>query len=327
MVGGRRTGEVRAGGCHWLCQCSSTGCQYTGGASDIRRWRTALAVVLCLAGTAGACLPAVADASDGTSSSRAASDEATRAIPWQHLTRAHRANVQHVVRDASIYRRLPVRVIDCDPDMFTFLLRHPEVVVDTWRLMGISRVSLDRLAEGAYRGTDGAGTVGQIRVVYADWGPEAQNLAVIYAQGAYEGGPLTAPVKAESVVLLRSVSVREENGRHYVTVRVDSFIRIDRLGVELVAKTIQPWIARATDQNFIETLTFVSNFSRTAEKNPQGMQRLASRLPSVDEPTRHELVQLCFRTADRYADAQQSRHAGQTLLARHDSPIATGQGR
>lgn len=302
----RRAGEVRAG---------VPGCP--GRAVVAAAWRTALAVVLCTAG-----LPAVAAASDGASSSRAASSDAIHAIPWAQLPGPQRASVRQVVADASIYRRLPVRVIDCDPDIFTFLLRHPEVVVDTWRLMGVSRVSLSRLAEGAYRGTDGAGTAGQVRVVYADWGPAAKNLAVIYAEGAYEGGPLAGPVKAQSVVLLRSGSIREENGRSYVTVRVDSFIRIDRLGVELVAKTIQPWIAHTADQNFIETLTFVSNFSRTAERNPHGMERLAHRLPSVDEPTRRELVQLCFRTADRYADAAQARRDDAALLARH-VPAAT----
>jgi hypothetical protein len=68
-----------------------------------------------------------------------------------------------------------------------------------------------------------------------------------------------------------------------------------------VARTIQPWISKTADHNFLETLTFVSNFSRTAEQNPSGIERLAMRLPSLDPPTRNELVALSFRTAERYA--------------------------
>ncbi len=296
--------------------------QETGHNARAALRRAALAVVLCTAvgGWAGLVRPATA--AEGVSSSRAAA-EAVRAIPWQQLSQADRATVRHVISDASIYRQLPVRVIDCDPDMFTFLLQHPEVVVDTWRLMGVSRVSLNRLSEGAYRGTDGAGTTGQVRLVYADWGPDAKNLAIVCADGAYQGGPLTGAVNAQSVMVLRSGGIREENGRYYVTVRVDSFIRIERLGVELVAKTIQPWIVRVADQNFVETLTFVSNFSRTAERNPQGMQRLAGRLPTVDEPTRHKLVALCFQTADRYADAPPARQGDPARLARHEEPAAS----
>jgi hypothetical protein len=84
-----------------------------------------------------------------------------------------------------------------------------------------------------------------------------------------------------------------------------------------VAKTVQPWIAKTADQNFIETLSFVSNFSRTAEKNPQGMQRLASRLQALDEPTRNELVTLCFRTAEHSAQRDAAR-TGAIMAARPD---------
>ena len=73
---------------------------------------------------------------------------------------------------------------------------------------------------------------------------------------------------------------------------------------------MQPWINKSADQNVIETLTFVSNFSRTAERNPQGMQRLANRLNAIDEPTRNELVSLCFRTADRYSQRDATSRTG-----------------
>jgi hypothetical protein len=88
------------------------------------------------------------------------------------------------------------------------------------------------------------------------------------------------------------------------------------MGIELVAKTVQPWISKTADRNLIETLSFVSNFSRTAEKNPQGMQRLSTRLASLDEPTRNELVALCFRTAQRYARHGDIGHNGAAYLAR-----------
>jgi hypothetical protein len=162
-------------------------------------------------------------------------------------------------------------------------------------------VKLEPIAANAYRGTDGVGTAGNIRYVYANWGPDANNTAVVYADGAYDGKPLVTALRAQSLLLLRSGSIQETDGRRYVTVRVDSFIHIDQMGIELVAKTVQPWINKTADQNFIETLSFASTFSRTAEKNPQGMQRLAARLNSIDEPTRHELVELCYRTAARYA--------------------------
>ncbi len=252
-----------------------------------------LAIVLILAEnrcTLAAPFGSLADfgtSSSDATSSRAARDEAIRSLPWKQMSPANRQMAQTILNDASIYRRLPTRIIDCDPDLFTFLLQHPEIVIDVWRVMGISQVALNRAPNGVYHGTDGAGTQGTVRYLFSNWGANAQNLAVIYADGAYTGAPFVTPLKAQSIMLLRSSAVRETNGRHYITVRIDSFVRIEQLGIEIIAKTVQPWINRTADQNVIETLTFVSNFSRTAEKNPAGMQRLACRLNGIDEPTRN----------------------------------------
>jgi hypothetical protein len=280
----------------------------------IHRRGLMLASIACAAAVCLLPLAALANNTEATSS-RTARDEAVRAIPWRQIPTEHRRAAQYVVKNASIYRRLPTRVIDCDPDMFNFLLQHPEVIIDVWRVMGISQVTLQRFADGAYRGSDNAGTTGTVRFLFSQWGQDAQNLAVILADGMYEGRPFVTPLKARTIILLRSGAVRETNGRHYVTVRVDSFVRIEQMGVELVAKTAQPWISKTADRNLIETLTFVSNFSRTAEKNPQGMQRLATRLATIDEPTRKELVALCFRTAERYTQNGKPPRDGAPLLA------------
>lgn len=256
-------------------------------------------------------------ASDATSN-RSARDEAIRMLPWKQMSPASRRTAQSVINNASIYRRLPTRIIDCDPDLFTFLLQHPEVVIDVWKVMGVSQVALNKAPDGVYYGTDGAGTTGTVRYLFSNWGANAQNMAVVYADGGYIGAPFVTPLKAQSIMLVRSSAVQETNGRRYITVRIDSFVRVEQLGIEIIAKTVQPWINKTADQNLIETLTFISNFSRTAEKNPQGMQRLATRLNAVDEPTRNELVALCFRTAERYAQRDQPTRTG-AILAHRDA--------
>jgi hypothetical protein len=281
--------------------------------------RTALVLALFVSSQAYAAWPGQRDAeSTDATSSRAAREEATRLIPWKQMSPENRKLTQSVIGNTSIYRRLPTRIIDCDPDLFTFLLQHPEIVVDVWRVMGVSQVALTRGNDGVYRGTDGAGTTGSIRYLFSNWGPDAKNLAVAYADGSYTGAPFVTPLKAQTIMLIRSSAVRETNGRRYITVRIDSFVHIDQMGIEMIAKTVQPWITKTADQNLIETLTFVSNFSRTAEKNPEGMQRLAARLNAVDEPTRSQLVTLCFRTAERYAGRDRATPTGATPQVQGD---------
>ena len=155
---------------------------------------------------------------------------------------------------------------------------------------------------------------------------------MIFADGTYEGKPFVKPLKAQSHLLLRSGAIQKPTAGTTLPSASIPSCEIEQMGIELVAKTVQPWISKTADRNFIETLSFVSNFSRTAEKNPQGMQRLATRLATIDEPTRNELVALCFRTAERYAaatsptsppllaqrtNAQRQTLAGSNLSRRH----------
>jgi hypothetical protein len=257
-------------------------------------WRAWVLLALLTTGAQAAAPSDNAPAASGSdaTSSRAARDEAVRAIPWKSMSPAGRQTAQSIINNTSIYRRLPTRIIDCDPDLFTFLLQHPEVVIDVWRVMGISQVALIKAPDGSYRGSDGAGTTGNVRYLFSNWGEGAHNTAVVYADGAYQGPPFGTALKAQTIMLMRSDSIRETNGRRYITVKVDTFVRIEQLGVEIIAKT------------------FVSNFSRTAEKNPQGMKRLAGRLNTLDEPTRAQLVNLCFRTAERYAQRDNGTRTG-----------------
>lgn len=233
-------------------------------------------------------------------SDREARDEAMRAMPWNALNPAERRTVQYIIKNATIYRRMPTRVVDCDPAVFNFLGQNPEVVTELWKMMGVANLDLVRIAPDTYRAADEAGTTGTLKFLKANWNPNAQNTILVYCEGTYQGAPLPGQLTARSVLLLRSGSYTETNGRPYVTARLDSFVVVDRLGAEMVAKTIQPLIVKTADHNFVETMKFVSNFNQTAETNPQGMQRLAGRLEKLDESTRQAMAQVCAETAARY---------------------------
>ena len=234
----------------------------------------------------------------GATSKSQAREEAKRAIPWRQLTLQQRRSVQSVCKNSNIYRRLPVRVIDCDPDIFSFLMQRPEVVADTWRTLGVSKFKVQRQGEQTYYAEDGMGTTGQFSFLSAEWGAKAFNRVLIFAEGSFQGKPLPRPIRARSVMLLRTGSVVETNGRTYVTAQLDTFLDIENVGVELVAKTIRPLITRVADHNFTETLTFVSNFSRAAERNPRGVEHFSQRLDAVDGATRDELIKLCYAAGE-----------------------------
>ncbi len=100
----------------------------------------------------------------------------------------------------------------------------------------------------------------------------------MYAEGVYDGPMFPQPVQAQCVLVLRAGYVQETNGRYYITNRLDTFIHIDHVGLDLVAKTFSPLVTKTIDINFRETAAFVGVVSRTAAVNPQGMRRLAAKL-------------------------------------------------
>lgn len=245
--------------------------------------------------------------------------EAIDAIPWRQLGQAEQRAVQHIVHNASIYRRMPTRVIDCDPELFNFLGQNPEVVTEVWRMMGVCNLRLERAGPDIYRVTDTDGSAGTVRFLETSWNEGAQNSALIYTEGTYHGKPFPRAIKARSISLLRSGSVVETNGRPYITARLDSFVLIDRLGVELVAKTVQPLLVSTADHNFSETMKFVATFSKTAETNPAGMQRLADKLDTLRPETRAGMVSVCHSAAQRYRALTSRAHDSQLRLVDNQS--------
>ena len=63
-------------------------------------------------------------------------------MPLDKLDAQGRAKVHAVLANITIFRRMPVRVVDCDPDLYLFLVRHPDVVINIWNTLKISQLQL-----------------------------------------------------------------------------------------------------------------------------------------------------------------------------------------
>ncbi len=218
---------------------------------------------------------------------KAARDEATKAIPWKSLDRNAQAAVQDIITNTSIYRRLPPQTIDCEPDMFLNLLQNPELVVNMWTTLGVTKMSMDRFGPGNYRLSDGEGTTGNARVLAGN-----DDMHLILSDGSYTGSMYPRAIKGRCVLLLRHDFAQDQRGRILITCNLDMFLTIDNFGVEVLAKTFQSTVGKATDHNFAETTSFVSKLSKTAETNPDGVVRLTQKLENVDPPVKAEFCVL-----------------------------------
>src|SRR5687767_3836473 len=140
-----------------------------------------------------------------------ARDEAIRSLPLAELTAETRRKLMAVIERPSIYRRLPQKSIDCDPALFVFLIRNPEVVVNIWELMGISNMTAERQGPYLWKGNDGSGTICDVELVYGTDG-----LHVLYGDGHYEGSVLRGKLTGRCVLILKSGYAQAADRRWYV---------------------------------------------------------------------------------------------------------------
>jgi hypothetical protein len=262
-----------------------------------RRRFMQLAGGLAVAGFAlsgGASLAADPNAAD---SSQQSQQDALRSMPLNKLNEEAQRKVMSVLERPSIYRRLPTKTVDCDPEMFLYMIRNPEVIVNIWELMGISQMVAERVGPYAWKGNDGQGTQSQVELVYG-----TDELHLLYGEGYYEGPLLKRKVAGRCVLLLQSGYSLGAGARAQVTNRLDVFLAIDNVGAELLAKTLQPLVGSTADTNFTESAKFLSKLSQTAENNPDGMPRLAAKLNRCDENVREGFATVSSSVPQRVAE-------------------------
>jgi hypothetical protein len=239
---------------------------------------------------------ATAAPSDEADTSPQARDEAIQSLPLAELTAETRRKLMSVCERPTIFRRLPQKSIACDPALYLFLIRNPEVVVNIWQLMRVANMTADRQGPYLWKGNDGAGTTCDVELVYG-----TDDLHVIYGDGFYEGSLLKHKVTGRTVMVLKSGYGTGPDGRPYVATRLDLFVQIDNLAADVVARTLSPWVGKVADSNFHESCVFAAKLSQTAEQNGPGVQRLADKLTDVDPPVRTEFSRLAAAVQQRAA--------------------------
>jgi hypothetical protein len=287
-------GKIASGVGAWVvCRAHSSSVKGT-----IMRTGWLLALSACLTGPAWAVSPVLTSRPDplqGTASP-AARQDAIQAIPFEKLDAAGRTKVSSVLSNITVFRRLPTRVVGCDPDFHLFLVRHPDVVVNIWEVLGLAQLKLRQTGPTTYDVVESEGTKASMEFLY-----RSQDLHVVYGEWSYTGPILPRTIRGKCLAVLKCGYVRQADGRYYVTNRLDAFLSVEPGAVELLTKTLHPLVVKNADSNFVQTVAFVGSLSRTAEVNSRGMQRLTDKLSHVRPEVREEMAELIGSVAQKAA--------------------------
>lgn len=235
------------------------------------------------------------------STNRDVRQSAINQIPFKELTRETQEKLVNVVNSPSVYRRLPVERIECDPELYLFLIRYPEVVVDIWKLMGVSRLAAQRVAPYTITAADGGGTTCKVDLVYG-----TPNLHVFYAEGNYTGSMFAQKVDGRCVLILKSDYTRGPSGRTIVTNQMDVFLQVDHGAIDLFARTLNPVLGKSVDPNFAQAALFLERLSSAAESNGPGVETMSMRLNGVQPNIRNGFAQMASGVQSRTVQRIQS---------------------
>lgn len=223
----------------------------------------------------------------GTVNQRQAKEEALQAIPLGYLNPVAQKKAMEILEKTSLYRRLPVSAIEADPDYYRFLVRNPEVIVEIWRLMGVTKMVCERTGDFTYRCDDGAGTTSEVELLYG-----TENLHLFWASGTYTNTLNKKPINGECLMLLRTAPQASLAGKATVQSTLDVFLKIDNMTASLVAKTLAPVVGKTADHNFVESMKFVQRLNETSGRNGPGVQGMADRLEGLTEPVRDQFIEI-----------------------------------
>lgn len=244
---------------------------------------------------------------------------AIQSIPFEEIESGSRRKLADVLSSPTLFRRMPVHVSPCDPDLYLFLASHPDVLVGIWEELGVSEFRMAQTGPDVFRLTDGTTATATAEIVYRD-----NDTHIAYCEGEYRGPLLRTPIRARSILILKTGYVQESDGNCYITSRLDTFIHVENATVDFLTRTFQPLVGKVADHNFLQTTAFVGSLSRTTQNNHQGVQRLAARLHRVDPKVRREFADLAGEIGQKAnRQAAQQTPLGTRVAVRDESEEET----
>jgi len=196
------------------------------------------------------------------------------ALP-DEIPASERSQLIEVTENASLATHAAGEPFVARPEVFVYLLDHPEFATHVTRALKLARYRIWRGPEGGLWLDDGWGVVGQFSVVYA-----ASGTRVVYAHGQYQSGLLPS-IRGQAVVVIEYGLSPAAERRSLISPAVTGFVRLDSKVVAL-AGMLAGSVATAKAEK--EAKRFVKLFaraSRAIEENPAHVHERVRQRPDV----------------------------------------------
>jgi hypothetical protein len=206
-------------------------------------------------------------------------------LPAQ-IPAVERARLQEVADAASVSARAAGEPFVARPDVFEFLLDHPDFATHVTRALKLARYRIWRGPEGGLWLDDGWGVVGQFAVVYADAGTR-----VAYAHGQYQSGLLPS-IRGQAVVVIEYGVSPTTNQRSLISPAVTGFVKLDSRVIALAGMLAGSVATAKAEKEAKRLVKIFAKASRAIEDNPAHVHEAVRQRPDVPSAELEEFRRL-----------------------------------
>jgi hypothetical protein len=202
-------------------------------------------------------------------------------VPPEELPPAFRAGVTRVLEHPTLCTRGPAEAFRCRPDVYQWLLEHPDLAARLWRGLGAQCAAIESIGEGRFRWVDPQ--AGEIRWQTVQCTPRQR---VWYAEGRVRPAPWLPATGVQAVVVLQYVEGTDRAGRPALRHQMDLMLHTDSRALALAARVLGASAPHAAAQYVGQLETFFGGLAWYLSEDPERARALLRKVrqPAADAP-------------------------------------------
>src|SRR5262245_17280946 len=227
-------------------------------------------VLTCAAALVAPIAHATAEPRPASASTSTASIYGSRAatlplpVPLESMPGVTRDALVKVIKDPTITAVSPADDFVAQPDMYQWLLDHPDRTAAAWRKLGIGAVEIKPLKDGRFYWKDDNGSELVWQTVAR--GPSGR---VWYAEGRVKPGPFLPSFPVTAVAVLNHADKPKDKGDATITHQIEVFLRTDSKAAALATRLLGDSAPKMAQEGSEQLLMFFSGMARYAHDKPE----------------------------------------------------------
>jgi hypothetical protein len=190
-------------------------------------------------------------------------------LPLEQVPSERREAVRRTMERPTLFASGPAETFVCRPELYEWLLDHPDRGVVAWRRLGAVCLNIVVRGPGRFGWTDEQGNDMWWETIY-----KSAEVRVWYAEGKVRPSPVLPLVSVRAVVVLRQSRLREQAGGTMMFHQADVFVQTDSKAVALATRLMGPSAPHMAEQGIGQMQTFFSALAWYCQRHPDRAEHL-----------------------------------------------------